>query len=68
MNEGLLEEVFNGRITGITDRSLIIRVGNKRLVLETTEDIAQAIENSIPCSKKLTIRGHKIVKYDDYSE
>ena len=56
-----VEEEMCAKVTSVMAKSIIVRIGTKKQVLECSEEIVKSVEDCIPCKRTLKVKGDVVM-------
>ena len=56
------------KLTGTTDKQIIVRIGQKRLLLACDDGMREGLEKVIPKKLKITFSSNKLISFEDIPE
>ena len=56
------------KVTGTTDKDIVVRIGGKRLLLSCDDEVCHEIEKIIPRKVQITFREDRLISFQDLQE
>lgn len=56
------------KVTGMTDKQIVVRIGGKRLLLTCDDEVREEIANIIPRKVQITFNEDKLLSFKDLQD
>ena len=62
------EEITEAKLTGIAGEQVVTRIGDKRVLLECSDDLRAQIEDIIPRKVRITYKEDTLLSYEELQQ